>query len=113
MKNIHMKGDTIWQIMEEIGADGIELILPDEDDNLDSKYFLHIDQYTKEELNKLKDYNYIGWTPWFWKKMNGKINYLFGISNEGYLKWTEERNPYHRMSKYQGIRWSDLSKLFR
>ena len=48
-----MKGDTIWQIMEEIGADGIELILPDEDDNLDSKYFLHIDQYTKEELNKL------------------------------------------------------------
>ena len=108
-----MKGDTIWQIMEKIGVDGIELILPDEDDNLDSKYFLHIDQYTKEELNKLKDYNYIGWTPWFWKKMNGKINYLFGISNEGYLKWTEERNPYHRISKYQGIRWSDLSKLFR
>lgn len=108
-----MNGDTIWQIMEEIGADGIELIHPDEDDNLDSKYFLHIDQYTKEEWSKLKDYNYIGWTPWFWKKMNGKINYLFGISNEGYLKWTEERNPYHRMSKYQGIRWSDLGKVFR
>lgn len=100
-----MKGDTIWQIMKEIGADGIELILPDED-------VLHIDQYTKEEWSKLKDYNYIGWIPWFWKKMNGKINYLFEISNEGYLKWTEERNPYHRMSKYQGIRWSDLGKVF-
>ena len=108
-----MKGDTIWNIMEEIGADGIELILPDEDNNLDSKYFLHIDQYTKEEWSKLKDYSYIRWTPWFWKKMNGKINYLFEISNDGYLKWTEERNPCHRMSKYKGIRWSDLSKLFR
>ena len=53
-----MKGDIVWQIMEEIEADGVELILPDEDDNLDSKYFLHVHQYTKEQWEKLKSYNY-------------------------------------------------------
>ena len=106
-----MKGDVIWQIMEEIEADGIELVLPDEDSNLDSKYFLHIAHYTKEEWSKLKDYNYIGWTPWFWKMMNGKINYLVGISTEGYLKWTEESNPYLRTGKYPSVKWRELTKL--
>ena len=106
-----MKSDIVWQIMEEIEADGVELILPDEDDNLDSKYFLHVHQYTKEQWEKLKSYNYAEWIPWFWKKMNGKINYLFEVSNEGYLKWTEERNPYHRMSKYPGISWKELMKI--
>lgn len=42
-----MKGDTIWQIMEEIGADGIELLLEDVDKEepvLSQRKF-----YTKEE----------------------------------------------------------------
>ena len=49
-----MKGDTIWQIMEEIGADGIELILPDEDDNLDSKYFFAYRSIYKRRIEQIK-----------------------------------------------------------
>lgn len=104
-----MKGDYISEIMEKIQADGVELLLEDidkEEPVLSQRKF-----YTKEEWdNDNKYYNYEWWHPWFWKKMNGKINYLYEISSEGYMKWIEEQDPNRRLNSGH-VTWRSLAKF--
>lgn len=106
-----MKGDLVWQIIEEVGADGVELFLPE--GNREPGDFSYIECYTKKEWEYTIRLNLWKWVPWFWKEMNGKINYLFEISKYEYLKWTEERKPYHRMSEYHNLSWENFMKLLK